>query len=73
MSAVEDDVPCRCGKPALLDVTISAAVPHDYSARGCGGRRTELYFQSAACRQCAFDAAREVLRFLDEQLPKERK
>lgn len=62
----EEIPPCHCGKPAVLDITISAGPPISYSVR-LYARRNELHFQAVACRDCAFDAAREVLKFLEER------
>lgn len=55
---------CRCGKAAPLDVTISASPPFDVVA---GPRRIELQFSAAACRACAFEAAKLLLSFLESQ------
>lgn len=65
--AEEEAPPCRCGKPAVLDVNISAGPPlTTYSVR-LPARRIELNFQAVACRDCAFEAAHAVLKFLEEQ------
>jgi len=61
---VSDKCLCRCGKPAPLDVSISASPPFDVVA---GPRRVELQFSAAACRSCAFEAAKLLLSFLESQ------
>lgn len=54
---------CRCGKPAPLDVSISATPPFDPSRTP----RSELHFSAIACRACAFEAAKLLLSFLESQ------
>jgi hypothetical protein len=56
----DDDPLCRCGKPAPLDVSITAGPPF-----GMSGRRTELSLTTVACRDCAFAAGKLMLEFLD--------
>lgn len=62
---MNDVVFCRCGKPAPLDVSISAAPPFDVAATA--PKRTELHFSTVACRDCAFEAAKLMLAFLQSQ------
>ena len=67
---MDDEEPmCRCGKRAPLDVSIHAAPPFE-NARGYAGRRTELHLSAVACRDCAFDAAKVMLTFLEGKTPK---
>lgn len=54
---------CRCGKPAPLDVTITASAPFKVD----GPNRTELQFSTVACRACAFEAAKLKLAFLEKE------
>lgn len=60
----EEPVLCRCGKPANLDVAISAAAPYNSERRYSG--RNELHFSTVACRNCAFAAAKVMLEFLEK-------
>lgn len=55
-------LPCKCGKPAELDVSISAAEPFDVLKKA---HRTELHLSVIACRACAFEAAKLMLAHLE--------
>lgn len=54
--------PCKCGKPAPLDVSIMASEPFDVNKNS---RRNELHVSTIACRDCAFEAAKLMLAYLE--------
>lgn len=54
----------RCGKPALHEVTIHAALPYDHRT---ALSRPSVSFSIAACNTCAVAAAREAFEFLKQR------